>query len=124
MKSGLHKVLHPSAGRAMLDHLGEPRRDRNQADGAGGRHGREQLEKSAGTRVRSLCRSRTGHGHAVQQAQAALADFDGDVLVLYCDVPFVRANTMRPHASTATEATPAGSGASLPRADPAAYGGL
>ncbi|MGZ3197704.1 MAG: bifunctional UDP-N-acetylglucosamine diphosphorylase/glucosamine-1-phosphate N-acetyltransferase GlmU, partial [Croceibacterium sp.] len=36
-----------------------------------------------------------GTGHAVQQAQEALAGFAGDVLVLYADVPFVRAETMR-----------------------------
>src|SRR5690606_41669009 len=36
-----------------------------------------------------------GTGHAVQQAQAALADFEGDVLVLYGDVPFVSSATMR-----------------------------
>ncbi len=30
-----------------------------------------------------------GTGHAVQQAKDALAGFDGDVLVLYGDVPFV-----------------------------------
>jgi bifunctional UDP-N-acetylglucosamine pyrophosphorylase/glucosamine-1-phosphate N-acetyltransferase len=31
----------------------------------------------------------------VQQAQGALADFAGDVLILYGDVPFVRAQTMQ-----------------------------
>jgi bifunctional UDP-N-acetylglucosamine pyrophosphorylase/glucosamine-1-phosphate N-acetyltransferase len=36
-----------------------------------------------------------GTGHAVQQAQGALADFAGDVLILYGDVPFVRAQTMQ-----------------------------
>jgi bifunctional UDP-N-acetylglucosamine pyrophosphorylase/glucosamine-1-phosphate N-acetyltransferase len=36
-----------------------------------------------------------GTGHAVLQARAALADFSGDVLVLYADVPFVSAATMR-----------------------------
>ena len=36
-----------------------------------------------------------GTGHAVQQAEAALADFSGDVLILYGDVPFVRPETMR-----------------------------
>ena len=30
-----------------------------------------------------------GTGHAVQQAEAALAGFEGDVLILYGDVPFV-----------------------------------
>ena len=36
-----------------------------------------------------------GTGHAVQQAETALADFSGDVLILYGDVPFVRPATMQ-----------------------------
>ena len=32
---------------------------------------------------------------AVQQAESELSGFEGDVLVLYADVPFVRAETMR-----------------------------
>ena len=36
-----------------------------------------------------------GTGHAVQQAQGALAGFDGDVLILYGDVPFVPTATMQ-----------------------------
>jgi bifunctional UDP-N-acetylglucosamine pyrophosphorylase/glucosamine-1-phosphate N-acetyltransferase len=36
-----------------------------------------------------------GTAHAVQQAEAALHGFTGDVLILYGDVPLVRAETMR-----------------------------
>lgn len=36
-----------------------------------------------------------GTGHAVQQAQAGLAGFDGDVLILYGDVPLVAVRTMQ-----------------------------
>ena len=36
-----------------------------------------------------------GTGHAVLQAAGALADFDGDVLVLYADSPFFRAETLQ-----------------------------
>src|SRR5690606_24226211 len=35
-----------------------------------------------------------GTGHAVQQAEAALKGFKGDVLILYGDVPFVPTATM------------------------------
>ena len=35
-----------------------------------------------------------GTGHAVLQAAEALADFDGDVIVLYGDTPFVRGDTL------------------------------
>jgi bifunctional UDP-N-acetylglucosamine pyrophosphorylase / glucosamine-1-phosphate N-acetyltransferase len=36
-----------------------------------------------------------GTGHAVQQAEGALSGFDGDVLILYGDVPFVPTATMQ-----------------------------
>jgi bifunctional UDP-N-acetylglucosamine pyrophosphorylase/glucosamine-1-phosphate N-acetyltransferase len=36
-----------------------------------------------------------GTGHAVLQAEPKLADFEGDVLVLYADVPLLRAETLR-----------------------------
>ncbi|NWO96138.1 NTP transferase domain-containing protein, partial [Escherichia coli] len=36
-----------------------------------------------------------GTGHAVRMAESALAGFQGDVLILYGDVPLVTAETMR-----------------------------
>jgi bifunctional UDP-N-acetylglucosamine pyrophosphorylase/glucosamine-1-phosphate N-acetyltransferase len=97
MNSALHKVLHPIAGRPMLAHLLEsvaalgPER-LAVVVGAG----REQIEAAVGTRA-AICvqEPQLGTGHAVQQAEGALADFAGDVLVLYGDVPFVRPDTMR-----------------------------
>jgi len=97
MKSDLHKVLHPLAGRPMLEHLLASARDlapQRQVVVAG--HGREQLEKALGARAAiAVQEPQLGTGHAVQQAQDALAGFDGDVLILYGDVPFVRSATMR-----------------------------
>ncbi len=97
MKSDLHKVLHPIAGRPMLEHLLEsaaalaPER---QVVVAG--HGREQLEKALGSRAAiAVQEPQLGTGHAVQQAEAALSGFSGDVLILYGDVPFVSTATMR-----------------------------
>jgi bifunctional UDP-N-acetylglucosamine pyrophosphorylase/glucosamine-1-phosphate N-acetyltransferase len=97
MKSELHKVLHPIAGRPMLEHLLASAQDlapQRRVVVAG--HGREQLEKSLGTRATIAVQDpQLGTGHAVQQAETALASFEGDVLILYGDVPFVRADTMR-----------------------------
>jgi bifunctional UDP-N-acetylglucosamine pyrophosphorylase/glucosamine-1-phosphate N-acetyltransferase len=57
---------------------------------------REQLEQRLGDRAEfAVQEPQLGTGHAVQQAQGALAGFEGDVLVLYGDVPFVSAETMR-----------------------------
>jgi bifunctional UDP-N-acetylglucosamine pyrophosphorylase/glucosamine-1-phosphate N-acetyltransferase len=97
MKSDLHKVLHPIAGRPMLEHLLASAAElapERQVVVAG--HGREQLEKALGERATiAVQEPQHGTGHAVQQAEAALTGFAGDVLILYGDVPFVKAETMR-----------------------------
>ena len=97
MKSDLHKVLHPIAGRPMIEHLlasvAELAPER-QVVVVGS--GREQLEKQLGGRAAiAVQEPQLGTGHAVQQAEGALAGFAGDVLILYGDVPFVSAATMR-----------------------------
>ena len=58
--------------------------------------GKEQLETAlAGTGCEiAVQEPQLGTGHAVQQAQEVLAGFDGDVLILYGDVPFVPTKTM------------------------------
>ena len=97
MKSDMHKVLHPIAGRPMIEHLlasADELSPQRSVVVAG--HGLEQLETAlAGRATIAVQDPQHGTGHAVQQAGAALAGFDGDVLILYGDVPFVRAETMR-----------------------------
>lgn len=97
MKSDRHKVLHPIAGRPMLEHLlasASELAPARQVVVAG--HGREQLEAALDGRAQiAVQEPQHGTGHAVQQAEAALAGFAGDVLILYGDVPFVRPETMR-----------------------------
>jgi len=97
MKSDLHKVLHPIAGRPMIEHLMASAAElapARQVVVAG--HGREQLEQALGARaVIAVQEPQHGTGHAVQQAEGALAGFEGDVLILYGDVPFVKPETMR-----------------------------
>lgn len=98
MKSDTHKVLHPIAGRPMLLHLIEsvgalaPSRTivvvgagREQVEAAVAPHGAETVHQA----------EQLGTGHAVRQAETALAGFDGDVLILYGDVPLVPTATMR-----------------------------
>ncbi len=97
MKSALHKVLHPIAGRPMIEHLMasaaalNPTRFivvtgdlREQVEGA--------LKGKADFAVQDR---QLGTGHAVLQAREALAGFSGDVLILYGDVPFLRGATMQ-----------------------------
>jgi bifunctional UDP-N-acetylglucosamine pyrophosphorylase / glucosamine-1-phosphate N-acetyltransferase len=97
MKSDLHKVLHPIAGRPMLMHLVASVDALSPAKkvvvvGSG----KEQLEAALkGTAELAVQEPQYGTGHAVQQAEDALKDFDGDVLILYGDVPFVPPRTMQ-----------------------------
>ncbi|MBL0923513.1 MAG: bifunctional UDP-N-acetylglucosamine diphosphorylase/glucosamine-1-phosphate N-acetyltransferase GlmU [Sphingomonadaceae bacterium] len=97
MKSDLHKVLHPIAGRPMLMHLMDAVDALSPAkkvvvvgDKA------EQLEAALGDSAEFAVQDpQLGTGHAVQQAEGAISGFDGDVLILYGDVPFVPTATMQ-----------------------------
>jgi bifunctional UDP-N-acetylglucosamine pyrophosphorylase/glucosamine-1-phosphate N-acetyltransferase len=98
MRSDTHKVLHPIASRPLLLHL----LDRVDALGADRRvvvvgKGREQVEAAiAGSdAVIAVQAEQKGTGHAVQQAEQALAGYEGPVLILYADTPFVEAETLR-----------------------------
>ena len=98
MKSDLHKVLHPIAGRPMLLHLVasvatlQPEHT-VVVTGAG----REQVEAAVSPLgiATALQAEQLGTGHAVAQAEAALVGFEGDVLILYGDVPLVSSATMQ-----------------------------
>jgi bifunctional UDP-N-acetylglucosamine pyrophosphorylase/glucosamine-1-phosphate N-acetyltransferase len=126
MKSSLHKVLHPIAGRPMLLHLLASVEELSPARtivvvGAG----RAQVEAAVTPLGAETVHQaeQLGTGHAVGQAEAALEGFAGDVLILYGDVPLVRAETMRRmvdrlHASDAPAAVVLG----FRPDDPAAYG--
>jgi len=126
MKSDLHKVLHPIAGRPMLLHLVDTVASLSPAKTVvvvGAR--REQVEAAVAPHgvVSAHQAEQLGTGHAVLQAEAALAGFDGDVLVLYGDVPRVTEETMRRmiarlHAPDAPSVVVLG----FRPADPAAYG--
>jgi len=98
MRSDTHKVLHPIASRPMLLHL----LDRVDKLGADKKvvvvgKGREQVETAIQGRGVTLAiqSEQKGTGHAVQQAGQALADYDGPVIILYADTPFVEPETLR-----------------------------
>mgnify|MGYP001345894818 FL=1 len=97
MKSDLHKALHPIAGRPMLMHLLDSVDALSPARkvvvvGSG----KDQLEAAlAGSASLAVQEPQLGTGHAVQQAEYALGGFEGDVLILYGDVPCVLATTMQ-----------------------------
>lgn len=140
MKSGLHKTLHPIAGKPMLYHLLEsvtelqPDRicvvvgsEKQQViDAVSGFEGGAQ--KAAYHFVEQT--EQLGTGHAVKVAVDALAEQSGgtsetgDVLVLYGDVPFVPADVMRDMIHTRQNASAAASVLGFTPADAGKYGRL
>jgi bifunctional UDP-N-acetylglucosamine pyrophosphorylase/glucosamine-1-phosphate N-acetyltransferase len=126
MKSDLHKVLHPIAGRPMLAHLlasvAELEVERSVVVVGSGREQVEPLVAAHGGTV-AVQEPQHGTAHAVQQAEAALAGFDGDVLILYGDVPLVSTSTMKDMlALLRAEGTPAAVVLGFRPADPLRYG--
>lgn len=98
MKSDLHKVLHPLAGRPMLLHLlaaVDALQPVKKVVVVGAR--RSQVEAAvAGYDVAVAVQTeQRGTADAVLAAVDSLAGFDGDVLILYGDVPLVETTTMR-----------------------------
>ncbi|MFL6765984.1 MAG: bifunctional UDP-N-acetylglucosamine diphosphorylase/glucosamine-1-phosphate N-acetyltransferase GlmU [Sphingomicrobium sp.] len=98
MRSDAHKVLHPIAGRPLLFHL----LDSVDALGADKRvvvvgKGRDQVEQALEGRDVLIAHQaeQLGTGHAVQQAAEPLAGYDGPVIILYGDTPFIEADTLR-----------------------------
>ena len=96
MKSTRHKVLHAIAGKPMLRHLMDSLETLSPAHrvvvvGAL----KEQVEAEVGNRAGVVLQEpQLGTGHAVRQAEQALAGFDGKVMILYGDAPLVPAATM------------------------------
>ena len=122
MRSARPKVLQPLAGRALLAHVLDTaaQLDAQRRIVVVG-HGAEQVRDAFSDAAVHFClqQPQLGTGHAVQQAAAAFDD-DAVVLVLYGDVPLVRAATLQPLLDAAR------SGAlgllSVELADPGGYG--
>jgi bifunctional UDP-N-acetylglucosamine pyrophosphorylase / glucosamine-1-phosphate N-acetyltransferase len=101
MKSPLPKVLHKVGGRALLDRVIDT------VEQAGcerivvvvGDHSpavRELAVRRLGEGAVALQDPPLGTGHAVLAAKAALADFDGDVLVTNADCPLLSPQDLEP----------------------------
>ena len=97
MRSGLPKVLHPLAGRPLLAHvLDTARALKARRIVVVHGHGAEAVRAAFPDPgiAWALQSEQLGTGHAVQQAMPHL-EGNGDVLVLYGDVPLVREATLR-----------------------------
>ncbi|HET7566978.1 MAG TPA: NTP transferase domain-containing protein [Gaiellaceae bacterium] len=120
MKSATPKHLHPILGRRLVDWVIEAARE------AGVERivvvaSRDTSELFDGVEV-AVQEEPRGTGDAVRSARAALAGFDGDVLVLNGDVPALRGETVRALVETHRAAGAAGTVLSFEPADSRAYG--
>lgn len=127
MQSELPKVLHKVAGAPMLIHAmraGRALEPKRTIIVAG--HGFEAVRAAARAEDPEveIVRQETqlGTGHAVDQARAALDDFDGTVIVLYGDCPLIQPRTLEE--LTATLSTAAVSVLGFEAENPARYGRL
>jgi bifunctional UDP-N-acetylglucosamine pyrophosphorylase/glucosamine-1-phosphate N-acetyltransferase len=124
MKSALPKVLHPLAGRPMLEYVLDAARALDPAalvlvvgEGA------DQVRRTLGDGITYAVQAeQLGTGHAVQQARDAGAGRADTVLVLYGDTPLIRPETLRrmvaEHEATGAVATIL----TFRPTDPAGYG--
>ncbi len=99
MNSDLPKVLHPIAQAPMLAHAlraGDALEPERKLVVTG--HGADQVRAALADIDESaeivLQEEQNGTGHAVAVARDALCDFDGDVIVLYGDTPFIQPETL------------------------------
>ncbi|MFV2052429.1 bifunctional UDP-N-acetylglucosamine diphosphorylase/glucosamine-1-phosphate N-acetyltransferase GlmU [Aliiroseovarius sp. YM-037] len=100
MNSDLPKVLHPLAGAPLLAHAMQSAQalsPERMVVVAG--HGAEAVEKAAQAHDPAAVMVRQdkqlGTGHAVLQAKDALADVDGNAIVLFGDTPFIQSETLQ-----------------------------
>lgn len=97
MKSDLHKVLHPVAGRPMIAHLLQslqPLAPRRTLVVVGDRAAQLQAALAGTDSDIVIQQPQLGTGHATLQAVQQLEDFHGVVLVLFGDVPLLGSATM------------------------------
>ena len=126
MKSAKSKVLHEVGGLPMLAWVAKLARD-------AGAHRIVAVVGEINADVRASAEAlgleiavqepQLGTGHAVQCAQACLADFEGDIVVLYADTPLIKCATLK----RVFDRLDAGCGVSVmgfETATPAAYGRL
>jgi bifunctional UDP-N-acetylglucosamine pyrophosphorylase/glucosamine-1-phosphate N-acetyltransferase len=126
MKSARPKVLHPLAGRPIVEHV---LRTVDRLDAASTSmvigHGGEEVRAALAARpaIRFVVQSpQLGTGHALLQAAPLLAGQPGTVLLLYADVPLLQATTLTRLVEAHHQARAAATVLTTDRDDPYGYG--
>src|SRR5690625_1775385 len=111
MKSKLYKVLHPVAGRPMVQHVIHQLKEISLEDiitivGHGAEQVIAEIEDDSEFIVQG---EQLGTGHAVQQAESLLQDQEGTTIVVYGDTPLLTSTTLQKlfdqHEKTGAKAT-------------------
>lgn len=126
MKSAVPKVLHPAAGRSLIEHVLDTAAALSPASlilvlGHQAEDIRTALKGRAGLQF-ALQEPQLGTGHALLQAEPALAEARGTVVLLSGDVPLLRADTLRALVRRHEEAGAALTVLTAVVPDPAGYG--
>ncbi|MGB1548618.1 MAG: bifunctional UDP-N-acetylglucosamine diphosphorylase/glucosamine-1-phosphate N-acetyltransferase GlmU, partial [Alphaproteobacteria bacterium] len=96
MKSGLPKVLHPLGGQPLINHvLATARTLRPDRAAVVVGPGMEMVAEAVEPWPTLLQKTQAGTGDAVRVAKKFLAGFDGDVLIIFGDTPFLTPQTLR-----------------------------
>ena len=128
MRNALPKVLHPLAGRTLIEHVLANARELQPARtvvvlAPGMSEVAAAIEKSAPAPAIVIQEPQLGTGHAVKAALAALPQ-DGTVLVLFGDTPLLRAATLARLVQAREAADAAVAVLGMRPDDPAGYGRL
>jgi bifunctional UDP-N-acetylglucosamine pyrophosphorylase / glucosamine-1-phosphate N-acetyltransferase len=124
MNSARAKVLHEVGGRPMIDRvLAMLEAAGIEAPVVVTGHLEEQVRSHLGEAARCVTQAeRKGTGHAVMQAEPAMAGFEGTVVVACGDVPLLRAETLREALEVFESRAAAGVVLTTELEDPAGYG--
>ena len=126
MNSSLPKALHPLGGIPMLNHL-LTTLDALGVDRTVVVTGPDMADvgRAAAPHTCAVQSERLGTAHAVLAAKPALADFSGDILMVYVDTPLIRAATLKALlGARRAKADPAVVVLGFRPAEPGAYGRL
>lgn len=124
MRSSIAKVLHAVGGMTMIDHV------LHTLEAAGVTknivvtgHAEEQVKAHIHGRAKTVTQAeRKGTGHAVMQAENALKDFKGLVLITCGDAPLWRTDTIRSAITRAQDEHISGLVVTTRLDDPTGYG--
>lgn len=96
MKSDTNKVLHKIAGKEMVNHVIDTADKISSEVVCIVGYQAEKVKKAITADVKFKLQSeQLGTGHAVMQAMDEIKDHNGDVLILYADIPLIKEKTLQ-----------------------------